>query len=72
MNETDTMDEALALRLGVDRSTVSRIRRGRRMPSPEMMRLIHAATDGAVTANDFVHSAPEAPQAEPESAKTAA
>ncbi len=57
MATTETGDEALALRLGVDRSTVSRFRRGRRMPSAEMMRLIHQATDGAVTANDFVHSA---------------
>lgn len=56
MIETETSDEALAARLDVDRSTISRIRRGKRMPSPEMMQRIRQATSGAVTANDFVHS----------------
>jgi transcriptional regulator with XRE-family HTH domain len=57
MTETATPDEALAARVEVDRSTISRIRRGTRMPSPEMMRKLFEATGGAVTANDFVHSA---------------
>ncbi|HEX5321471.1 MAG TPA: YdaS family helix-turn-helix protein [Stellaceae bacterium] len=56
MAETSTSDEALADRLGVDRSTVSRIRRGTRQASATLMRLIYDATGGAVTANDLVHA----------------
>lgn len=56
----EVSDEALASQLSVDRSTISRIRRGARMPSPEMMRKLHDATGGAVTANDFVHPSTEA------------
>jgi len=55
MNAAGITDEALAARLEVDRTTISRIRRGTRMPSPEMMRKIREGTDGSVTANDFVH-----------------
>ncbi len=62
MDRSTITDSELAARLEeilrskVDRSTVSRIRRGKRMPSPEMMRAIREATFGAVTANDFVHA----------------
>lgn len=59
MNAGSISDEALAARLEVDRTTISRIRRGTRMPSPEMMRKIRDATNGSVTANDFVHEAGE-------------
>jgi len=57
MIETDIGDQALADLIGAptDRSTISRIRRGRRMPSPELMRKICEVTGGAVTANDFIH-----------------
>lgn len=60
MSETATSDEALAARLEVDRTTISRIRRGKRMPSADMMRAICGATEGMVTANDFVHVESEA------------
>ena len=56
MTETGTSDDTLAARLEIDRTTISRLRRGKRMPSVEMMRAIWEATGGAVTANDFVHS----------------
>jgi transcriptional regulator with XRE-family HTH domain len=59
MNAGSVTDEALAARLEVDRSTISRIRRGTRMPSTEMMRKIREATGGSVTANDFVHEVDE-------------
>lgn len=59
MSQAGATDQTLAdtIGRGIDRSTISRIRRGKRMPSAELMRLIHEATGGAVTANDFVHSA---------------
>lgn len=66
MTETGTADDVLAALVEADRSTISRIRRGTRMPSPEMMRKLFEATAGAVTANDFVHApaaADPAPQA---------
>jgi len=49
--------ERVSKRLGdkIDRSTISRIRRGTRNPSIELMRAIFDVTAGAVTANDFVH-----------------
>jgi transcriptional regulator with XRE-family HTH domain len=56
MTATKATDQALATKLGVDRSTISRIRRGKRVPSVEIMRAIHEATSGAVSANDFVHA----------------
>ena len=39
----DVTNVALAERLGVDHSTVSRIRSGQRYPSRELMRRIHEA-----------------------------
>lgn len=66
MDRTGVTDQALAERLTVvigkkiDRSTVSRIRRGKRMPSPEMMRALWEATEGTVMANDFIHVRSEA------------
>lgn len=60
MTETGTSDDALAAQIGVDRTTVSRIRRGTRLPSADLMRRISDATAGAVMANDFIHAAGEA------------
>lgn len=60
MTDAGVTDEALALQVEADRTTISRIRRGTRMPSPDMMRKIREATGGAVTANDFVHVGDEA------------
>lgn len=43
-------------RVNTSRVSISRIIHRRQMPSAELMKRIHAATDGAVTANDFVHA----------------
>jgi DNA-binding transcriptional regulator YdaS (Cro superfamily) len=39
--------------IGVDRSSVNRMRRGKQTPSAEVMRVIAEKTNGKVTANDF-------------------
>ena len=51
--------EVFAAIIGVDTSTVGRYVVGRRRPREEIMRRIHKATDGAVTANDFYLSSGE-------------
>jgi DNA-binding XRE family transcriptional regulator len=57
MKEQDCNDEALGDKLGVDRATVSRIRRGQNRPSWELAARIKQATQGAVTADDWLTSA---------------
>jgi transcriptional regulator with XRE-family HTH domain len=56
MKEQDCNDEALGIQLGVDRVTVSRIRRGLNRPSWELAARIKLTTRGAVTADDFLAS----------------
>jgi transcriptional regulator with XRE-family HTH domain len=46
-------DAEFALRIGKDRSTVSRLRRTNQCPSRETIEAIARETKGAVTANDF-------------------
>jgi len=46
-------DADMASRLGIDRSNVSRLRRGKITPSAKILARIASATDGQVTANDF-------------------
>lgn len=53
MTETGTTDDALAALVGVDRSTISRIRRGARVPSFATMQAICEATGGRVQPNSF-------------------
>lgn len=43
-------------RIGVTQTAVYRYVDGDRTPRPEVLRQIHAATGGEVTANDFLHS----------------
>lgn len=43
----------LAVLVGVDKSTISRIRRGVTKPTPETARKIIALTNGAVTMGDL-------------------
>ncbi|WP_375272075.1 helix-turn-helix domain-containing protein [Sphingomonas sp.] len=45
-------EASFAAKVGVDQSTINRVRRGHR-PSPKLMGAIATATDGAVTPNDF-------------------
>jgi len=54
MKERDCNDEALGIKLGVDRVTVSRIRRGLNRPSWELAARIKQITRGAVTADDWL------------------
>lgn len=46
-------DQQFADRVGVDRSTITRIRAGQ-FPSRKTLEAISATTNGAVTANDFL------------------
>jgi DNA-binding XRE family transcriptional regulator len=54
MREQDVDDDGLAAQLGVDRTTVSRIRRGRQKPSWDLVGRIVTTTGGAVKADDFL------------------
>lgn len=57
--------EAFAERIGVSVFAVGKYARRQRTPRPEIMARIKAATDGAVTADDFVPApAQPAPSAE--------
>ena len=46
-------DDQAAAQLGIDRSSVSRLRRGKHAPSWRLLPLIVAMTNGAVTAESF-------------------
>ena len=59
LEETGTRRAHLAQDIGVSRSTITDLCVGRRQPSIGMMRRIHEATDGKVTANDFMEGADE-------------
>ena len=50
-------DEQMALRVGRHRSRVSRHRRGVERPDWNAIRAYHDATDGDVTANDWLDEA---------------
>ncbi len=56
-----TSPAAFAEKVGVPASTISRILKGDRSPRLETIAKIEEATDGAVTANDFMaaHAAPQ-------------
>lgn len=53
MTQTGTSDETLADALKVDRTTISRIRRGTRRPSMQMAEGISRETGFAVRLDDF-------------------
>lgn len=46
-------DEQFAAMVQRSRSTISRLRNGRAIPSPELMRDIFTVTGGSVRADDF-------------------
>ncbi len=52
--ERNEMIGAFANRIGVSHETVRRYVRGERRPDWEVLEKIAVATDGSVTANDFV------------------
>lgn len=53
MEMAGVTDEELAEKIGLDRSTVTRLRNGRAVPSFRSLERIHVATRGAVTFCDF-------------------
>ena len=57
MAEQGLTDEAFALRIGRDRSFVTKIRQGRALPSLKTAMAIFTATGGAVTVDDIFRRA---------------
>jgi DNA-binding XRE family transcriptional regulator len=57
MIKTDTGDEVLAEKIGVDRVTINRLRRGVHLPSWETMLRLSKATKKEVMPNDFLETA---------------
>ncbi len=53
MKEKGLRAPEMAVRIGVTEQAVRHYLRGERIPAPEVMRRIVAATGGAVTPNDF-------------------
>lgn len=59
--ETNSIrNAAFASVVGSSEATISRLRNGKQTPSYDLIRRIHTATGGAVTANDFMPVAPSA------------
>jgi transcriptional regulator with XRE-family HTH domain len=57
MDSNGVTDASLGERLGVDRTTISRIRCGRNKPSWDLAAKIKEASDGSVTPDDFLSEA---------------
>lgn len=53
LSENAISDHSFAALIGVDRSSVHRIRNRKQTPSADLMRVIAEKTSGAVTPNDF-------------------
>lgn len=53
LENSNLSDAKFAEIIDVDRSSVSRMRRGLHIPNRDVMQRIFDATNGAVTANDF-------------------
>lgn len=60
---TGTTEAAFAEKVGVSEAQINRIKHGVRMPSLDLAARIQAATDNAVTPNDFVSDPPARPRA---------
>jgi 3,4-dihydroxy 2-butanone 4-phosphate synthase/GTP cyclohydrolase II len=58
MDAEKVREEDFAEKIGASQSYVNRLKNGHVWPSSEMARRIMAATDGAVTPNDFLPSQP--------------
>lgn len=54
MTAENLTDEAMAIRIGRSRTTISRLRRGKVLPDWDTMRAILDATNGAVTPDAFL------------------
>ena len=53
LSDAKINDQDFATLIGVERSTVTRLRGGNQIPKPDVMRAIAETTSGKVTANDF-------------------
>lgn len=58
LKDHDIKPSDFAARLGRPASTITRLIKNERSPSLALMQEIAIATNGAVTANDFMHSRP--------------
>lgn len=65
MSMNGVNDDQLAEKVGVDRATISRIRRGKHKPSWPLLLKLREITAGAVSAEDFVHSSVETLEVSP-------
>lgn len=54
MDANGVTDDALAARVGVDRSTISRVRRGKIAPSLTLAGALNTITDGCVPMQSFL------------------
>lgn len=54
MVEAEITDETLATAVGVDRTTISRIRRGKQEPSSALIRKIVLFAEGGLSADDLL------------------
>lgn len=61
LSEHDLTDTAFAALIGRTQSSVSRLRRSETRPDWETLERIQAATNGAVTPNDFLPEAHDEP-----------
>jgi transcriptional regulator with XRE-family HTH domain len=53
LDQRNEAQNAFAARAGLSDATLSRVLKGKIPPSPDVVEKVHAATDGAVTANDL-------------------
>lgn len=63
MAEAGHDDEAVAKLVGIDRATISRIRRGLNRPSWDLAAKLKLVSDGAVTADDHLPTDTTLPEA---------
>lgn len=59
LDQHEIKAEQFAALIGTSQAAVSRYMTGARHPRPDVMRRIIAATDGMVTANDFLSTLPQ-------------
>ncbi len=57
IKQRELTHEAFGRIVGVTQATINRYVRGERFPSPEMIRKINVATEGAVTVSDWYSDA---------------
>lgn len=58
LNQHSINDDDFAAKIGRDRSSVFRLRKGSHKPPPDLMQKIAEVTDGAVLPNDWFDGLP--------------